>query len=50
MEVSVTVLCMQTIHKELEQKIAAFHGRDDAILYAACFDANAGHKITHYAN
>jgi glycine C-acetyltransferase len=26
----------------LEQKLAEFHGREDAILYAACFDANAG--------
>ena len=33
---------MQDIHKELEAKIAKFHGRDDAILYASCFDANAG--------
>ncbi|KAH7961109.1 hypothetical protein HPB52_002476 [Rhipicephalus sanguineus] len=33
---------MQDIHKELEQKIARFHGREDAILYASCFDANAG--------
>ncbi len=33
---------MQVIHKELEAKIAAFHGREDAILYASCFDANAG--------
>ena len=32
----------QDIHKDLEQKIARFHGRDDAILYASCFDANAG--------
>ncbi|XP_033752642.1 2-amino-3-ketobutyrate coenzyme A ligase, mitochondrial-like [Pecten maximus] len=30
------------LHKELEQKIARFHGREDAILYASCFDANAG--------
>ena len=35
-------LTSQTIHKELEQKIAQFHNRDDAILYAACFDANGG--------
>ena len=35
-------LVSQTIHKELEQKIAQFHNRDDAILYAACFDANGG--------
>lgn len=32
----------QDIHKELEAKIAKFHRRDDAILYASCFDANAG--------
>ena len=32
----------QDIHIELEAKIARFHGRDDAILYASCFDANAG--------
>ena len=32
----------QDIHKELEEKIAKFHGREDAILYASCFDANAG--------
>ena len=28
--------------QELEAKIAAFHGKEDAILYASCFDANAG--------
>ena len=33
---------IQDIHKELEAKIANFHNRDDAILYASCFDANAG--------
>jgi len=27
---------------ELEAKIAAFHEKEDAILYASCFDANAG--------
>ena len=32
----------QDIHKELEGKIAAFHGTEDAILYASCYDANAG--------
>ena len=32
----------QNIHKELEDKIAKFHKREDAILYASCFDANAG--------
>lgn len=30
------------IHKQLEQKIATFLGVEDAILYAACFDANGG--------
>lgn len=40
---SVRFICgTQDIHTELEQKIAKFHGRDDAILYASCFDANAG--------
>lgn len=33
---------MQDIHKELEEKISRFHGREDTILYASCFDANAG--------
>lgn len=33
---------LQDIHTELEAKIAAFHGKEDAILYASCFDANAG--------
>lgn len=32
----------QTIHKELEEKISKFHCREDTILYASCFDANAG--------
>lgn len=40
---SVRFICgTQDIHKTLERKIAAFHGMDDAILYAACFDANGG--------
>lgn len=26
----------------MERKIANFHGREDSILYASCFDANAG--------
>ncbi|XP_061178521.1 2-amino-3-ketobutyrate coenzyme A ligase, mitochondrial-like [Saccostrea echinata] len=30
------------LHKELEEKIAKFHGKEDSILYASCFDANAG--------
>lgn len=32
----------QEIHLELEQKIAKMHNAEDSILYAACFDANAG--------
>ena len=32
----------QDLHKELEEKIARFHEREDAILYACCFDANTG--------
>ncbi len=40
---SVRFICgTQAVHKELERKIAAFHGTEDAILYAACFDANGG--------
>ena len=30
------------IHKELEAKLSAFLGTDDAILYSSCFDANGG--------
>ncbi|MCB0692312.1 MAG: aminotransferase class I/II-fold pyridoxal phosphate-dependent enzyme, partial [Saprospiraceae bacterium] len=40
---SVRFICgTQDIHKELEAKIAAFVGCEDAILYAAAFDANGG--------
>lgn len=40
---SVRFICgTQDIHKQLEKKIAQFHGREDTILYASCFDANAG--------
>src|SRR5690554_1516464 len=40
---SVRFICgTQDIHKELEKKIAKFYGKDDSILYAAAFDANAG--------
>ena len=41
MNTSVTCL-LQSIHKDLEAKIARFHQREDAILYPSCFDANAG--------
>ena len=30
------------IHKELEEKISAFLGTEDTILYSSCFDANGG--------
>src|ERR1700709_1938920 len=40
---SVRFICgTQDIHKELEEKIAAFLGTEDTILYAAAFDANGG--------
>lgn len=40
---SVRFICgTQKIHKELEKKITAFHRREDTIVYASCFDANAG--------
>ena len=40
---SVRFICgTQDIHLELERKIAEFCHTDDAILYAACFDANGG--------
>lgn len=40
---SVRFICgTQDIHKSLEHKISQFYGTEDAILYAACFDANGG--------
>jgi glycine C-acetyltransferase len=40
---SVRFICgTQDLHKSLEQKIAEFVGAEDALLYAACFDANGG--------
>ena len=40
---SVRFICgTQDIHKQLEQKIAAFYGTEDTILYPAAFDANGG--------
>src|SRR3954469_6648091 len=40
---SVRFICgTQDIHKELEDKISAFLGTEDTILYVAAFDANAG--------
>lgn len=40
---SVRFICgAQDIHRELEQAIARYLDKDDAILFAACFDANGG--------
>jgi len=40
---SVRFICgTQDLHRELERRIAEFVGAEDAILYAACFDANGG--------
>ncbi len=40
---SVRFICgTQDQHRRLEQEIAGFLGQEDAILYAACFDANGG--------
>ncbi len=40
---SVRFICgTQDIHRELEERISAFLGTEDTILYGSCFDANAG--------
>ena len=40
---SVRFICgTQDLHRTLEQRIARFLGKDDSILFAACFDANGG--------
>jgi glycine C-acetyltransferase len=40
---SVRFICgTEDLHRKLEQTIAKWLGFDDAILYAACFDANGG--------
>ena len=40
---SVRFICgTQEIHKQLEERISAFLGTDDTILYGSCFDANGG--------
>jgi glycine C-acetyltransferase len=40
---SVRFICgTQDIHKQLEQKVSAYLGTEDTILYAAAFDANGG--------
>jgi glycine C-acetyltransferase len=40
---SVRFICgTQSIHKKLEQRLSAFLGTEDSILYGSCFDANGG--------
>ncbi len=40
---SVRFICgTQDIHKQAEQQIARFFGKQDSILYISCFDANGG--------
>ncbi|MFT4608602.1 MAG: glycine C-acetyltransferase [Gammaproteobacteria bacterium] len=40
---SVRFICgTQVIHKQLEDKLSAFLGMEDTILYPSCFDANGG--------
>ncbi|MEX1058464.1 MAG: aminotransferase class I/II-fold pyridoxal phosphate-dependent enzyme, partial [Natronospirillum sp.] len=40
---SVRFICgTQDVHKALEQRLSAFLGMEQTILYSSCFDANAG--------
>ena len=40
---SVRFICgTQSIHRELEERLSAFLGTEDTILYSSCFDANGG--------
>ena len=40
---SVRFICgTQDLHRQLERRIADYLGHEDAILFAACFDANGG--------
>ncbi|MFB6894284.1 glycine C-acetyltransferase [Kitasatospora sp. NPDC056327] len=40
---SVRFICgTQDVHKELEDRLSAFLGQEDTILYSSCFDANGG--------
>jgi glycine C-acetyltransferase len=40
---SVRFICgTQDIHRTLERRLAAYLGKEDTILFAACFDANGG--------
>jgi len=40
---SVRFICgTQNVHKQLEERVSAFLGTEDTILYSSCFDANGG--------
>jgi glycine C-acetyltransferase len=40
---SVRFICgTQGVHKQLEERLSAFLGTEDTILYSSCFDANGG--------
>ena len=40
---SVRFICgTQELHRELEERLSAFLGTDDTILFSSCFDANGG--------
>jgi glycine C-acetyltransferase len=40
---SVRFICgTQALHRQLEERLAAFLGTDDTILFSSCFDANGG--------
>ncbi len=40
---SVRFICgTQSVHKQLEERLSAFLGTEDTILYSSCFDANGG--------
>ncbi|MEX1004130.1 MAG: glycine C-acetyltransferase [Acidimicrobiia bacterium] len=40
---SVRFICgTQQVHRDLEERISAFLGTEDTILYSSCFDANTG--------
>jgi glycine C-acetyltransferase len=40
---SVRFICgTQDLHRQLEGRLAAYHGMEDCILFGSCFDANGG--------
>ena len=40
---SVRFICgTQTLHQQLEERLSAFLGTEDTILFGSCFDANGG--------